>query len=289
MSAPPVTVDMSGKRCVVTGANTGIGKVTALELARAGAHVTLACRNQAKAEAAMAEIRAEAPSASVAFSPLDLGTLDGVRQGAAALLEDGEPIHVLVNNAGLAAVGGLTQDGFEHTFGVNHLGPYLLTRLLLDCIIQSAPARIVCVASHAHYGAKGIDFDAQRRAARSVIGLGAYNVSKLANVLFANELARRLKQREVDVTAYSLHPGVIASDIWRKVPWPIRPIMLSFMSTNEEGARTSLYCATSPECAAESGLYYDKCQLKEPSKAAKDEGLAAELWHHSAEWVGLPA
>jgi len=279
---------MNGKRCIVTGANTGIGKVTALELARAGAHVILACRSKDKAEAAMADIRAEVPDASVAFSELDLGSLDTVRQGAEALLADGQPIHVLVNNAGLAAVRDLTEDGFERTFAVNHLGPYLLTRLLLDRIMESAPARIVCVASRAHYSAKGIDFDAQKRRANSLIGMGAYNVSKLANVLFARELARRLQVREVDVNTYALHPGVVASDIWRKIPWPIRPIALSFMISNEEGAATSLYCATSPECADETGLYYDKCAVKKPSKPACDDGLAAELWQHSAEWVGLP-
>ncbi len=289
MSSAPVTVDMNGKRCVVTGANTGIGKVTALELARAGARVVLACRSREKAEAAMADIRAHVPEAELTFARLDLASLASVRECADDLLANDQPIHVLVNNAGLAGVRGLTEDGFELIFGINHLGPYLLTRLLLERIIESAPARIVCVSSRSHYDAKGIDLGAQRKASTSPVGLRQYSVSKLANVLFASELARRLKEREVAVTTYSLHPGVIASDIWRKIPWPIRPIALSFMSTNEEGARTSLYCATSPECADESGLFYDKCKTKEPSKPARDVGLAAELWHHSAEWVGLPA
>ena len=284
---PPVSVDLSGKRAVVTGANAGIGLATARELARAGAQVTLACRSKDKAEAAMADIVAAVPEARLSFLALDLNSLAAVRHAAAELLQDPRPIHILVNNAGLGGARGSTEDGFERAFGVNHLGPFLLTHLLLDRVIASGPARIVCVASQAHYHPKRMDFDPLTRPARTTTGYPEYCVSKLANVLFVRELARRLADRRADVTAYALHPGVVASQIWREVPWPIRPLITRFMITNERGALTSLYCATSPDCAHESGQYYDKCRVTTPSKLAMDDALAAELWRRSCEWVGL--
>ena len=280
-------MNLKGKRAVVTGANTGIGLVTARELARAGAHVTLACRSKDKGAAAMADIVAAVPEASLSLVALDLNSLAAVRRAAAELLQDERPIHILVNNAGLAGSRGSTEEGFELAFGVNHLGPFLLTHLLLDRIIASGPARIVCVASRAHFDPKGVDFDALTRPTRARTGYPEYGVSKLANVLFVRELARQLADRGADVATYALHPGVVASEIWRKVPWPIRPLMTRFMITNEQGALTSLYCATAPECADETGLYYDKRRVTTPSKLALDDGLAAELWRRSCEWVGL--
>lgn len=287
MGQAPVSVDLSGRSAVVTGANAGIGLVTARELARAGAHVTLACRSEEKATAAMAQIRDAVPGAEVAFLALDLNSLAAVREAAATLLLRDHPIHILVNNAGLAGARGLTADGFELAFGVNHLGPFLFTNLLLDRIIASGPARIVCVASRAHYRCDRLDFDVMRRPTRNPTGYPEYGVSKLANVLFARELARQLADRNADVSTYSLHPGVVASEIWRKVPWPIRPLMTRFMITNDQGALTSLHCATSPECADETGRFYDKCRVTPPSVLAQDDALAAELWRRSAEWVGL--
>jgi NAD(P)-dependent dehydrogenase (short-subunit alcohol dehydrogenase family) len=278
---------LQGKVALVTGANTGIGQVTALELARAGAKVWLACRSQAKAEAAMAQIRSEVPDARLAFLALDLGNLAAVRQAAAAFVQSGDPLHLLVNNAGLAGQRGATSDGFEIHFGTNHLGPYLLTRLLLPVLRASAPARIVCVASRAHYQPRSLDLDAQQQPTRSWAGVSEYGVSKLCNVLFAKELSDRLAGS--GVTVYSLHPGVVASDIWRRVPQPLRWLALQFMISNHEGARTSLYCATSPAVADESGLYYDLCKPRKPSKLARDAALAQALWQRSAAWCGLPA
>lgn len=286
MKQPPVTVDLSGRNAIVTGANAGIGKMTALELARAGANVTMACRSQDKAEAAISEIKGAVPEANLSFLPLDLSRLDAVRQAAATLLARQQPIHILVNNAGLTSARSSSEDGLELTFAVNHLSHFLLTDLLLERIIASGPARIVTVASRSHYGARGIDFDALTRPGRSATGYPEYEVSKLANVLFTRELARRLKERGAAVNTYCLHPGVVASEIWRRIVWPIRPIMMRFMISNEQGALTSLYCATAPECADESGLYYDKCRIKKPSKRALDDALGAELWRRSAQWVG---
>ncbi|MCB9579510.1 MAG: SDR family oxidoreductase [Polyangiaceae bacterium] len=274
---------MSGKVCLVTGANTGIGAVTARELAHAGAHVVLACRKKERAEPVLAEIAADGGKAD--FLQLDLADLASVRSAAEGFLARDLPLHVLVNNAGLAGQRGITKDGFELAFGVNHLGHFLFTLLLLDKLKESAPARIVIVSSGNHYKAAGFDWEAVRKSTASVTGLPEYSASKLANVLFAKELTRRLP---ADVTTYSLHPGVVASDVWRGVPWPFRSIMKLFMVSNEEGAQTSLYCATSPELAGESGKYYDRCREKRPNRVAGDEALARELWDKSVAWTSAP-
>jgi NAD(P)-dependent dehydrogenase (short-subunit alcohol dehydrogenase family) len=231
---------------------------------------------------AIEEIAAQTGNRDLALLSLDLGDLASVHECADALLARDEPLHVLINNAGLAGRRGMTVSGFEVAFGTNHIGPFLLTSLLLDRLRQSAPARIVNVASGAHYGAKGIDFEAVRKSTRTVTGMREYSVSKLANVLHAQELARRLDG--AGVTTYSLHPGVIASDIWRKVPWPARVVMKRRMDSPEQGARTSVYCATAPELADQTGLYYDECAPKQPGDAVTPR-LAGELWERSADWV----
>jgi NAD(P)-dependent dehydrogenase (short-subunit alcohol dehydrogenase family) len=187
-----------------------------------------------------------------------------------------------VNNAGVVRARGLTKQGFELMFGVNHLGHFVLTNALLDCLTASAPARVVTVSSDSHYAASGIDFEALRRPERGVSGMHGYGVSKLCNVLFSQELARRTAGS--GVTTYALHPGVVASDIWRRVPWPIRPLMMRRMLTVDQGAATSLYCATSPDVAHDSGKFYEKCAERAPSKVATPE-LAAELWKRSEEWA----
>jgi retinol dehydrogenase 12 len=164
------------------------------------------------------------------------------------------------------------------------MGHFLLTALLRERLQASAPASIVTVASRAHYRASGLDWDALRQSTRSRTGVVEYSNSKLANVLFSAELGRRLAG--TGVTTYALHPGVVASDVWRAVPWPIRPLLKLRMISTEEGARTTLYCATAPALAGETGLYYDKCQPRTPSAMGQDAALAAELWRHSEAWVG---
>jgi NAD(P)-dependent dehydrogenase (short-subunit alcohol dehydrogenase family) len=268
---------------LITGANTGIGRVTARELAKQGVHVFVACRSEHSTQALLDEVRAIAPSAKIEWLPLDLGSFKSIHQCAATFLSRGLPLHLLINNAGVAGARGLTQEGFESAFGINHLGHFLLTQLLLERLKSSAPARIVNVASRAHYRAKGIDWRAVHAPTKSRTGLPEYCVSKLANVLFSVELGRRL--RGTGVTTYSLHPGVVASDVWRSVPWPLRSLIKLFMISPEAGAATSLYCANSAGLAGETGLYYEQCRSKRASQVAQDESLATELWKTSEAWV----
>jgi retinol dehydrogenase 12 len=280
---------------LVTGGNTGIGLATATALARDGGRVYLACRSAERGAAAVSAIKAASASDSVELLPLDLASLASVRDCATAFLARDEPLHVLVNNAGVGGQRGLTADGFEMHFGVNHLGHFALTMLLLDRLTESGRgakehvaaehgARVVTVSSDSHYSAKGINFDAVKQQT-SFTGTREYAVSKLCNVLFTQELARRLGDG-ADVTTYALHPGVVASDIWRRVPALVRPLVTRRMITTEEGARTSVYCATSAEVATQTGLFYDKCQLRPASQVATPE-LAEQLWKRSAEWTGL--
>jgi len=278
----PESGELSGRTFLITGANTGIGYATAIDLANRGGRVHLACRSEQKGQTAVAAIVAATGNEAVTFLPLDLGDLASVRECARQFLARGEPLHVLINNGGVAGARGITADGFELAFGVNHLGHFALTTALLDCLAASAPARVVTVSSDAHYQAKGIDFEAVRRRTASVTGLPEYAVSKLSNVLFTEELARRLDGR--GVTAYALHPGVVASDIWRRVPWPVRPLLKLRMITPQQGARTSLYCATSPEVAQVSGRFYDKCAERPASPVATPE-LAGALWERSEAWT----
>lgn len=273
---------LAGKTFLITGANTGIGRATTVELARKGARVHLACRSQAKTRPVLEEVRCLPGAPEPVFLELDLSDLSSVRRAAREFLDSGEPLDALINNAGVAGQRGFTTDGFELSFGVNHLGHFLLTSLLLNRLKEGAPSRVVMVSSGSHYQAKGIDWEAVRRPTHSVTGLPEYAVSKLANVLFAQELARRCA--DSGVTTYSLHPGVIASDAWRRVPGPVRFTMKLFMKSTTEGAQTSLYCATSPEVANRSGRFYDNCREKEPSPVATPE-LGSELWARSEQWA----
>jgi retinol dehydrogenase-12 len=267
---------------LITGGNTGIGYATGAELARRGERVYLACRSSSSGTAAVAAIRAASGNSAVSFLQLDLADLDSVRSCAAAFLALDEPLHVLINNAGVAGRQGVTAQGFELAFGVNHLGHFLLTSLLRERLVASAPARVVTVSSDAHYQARSIDWDELRRRGHGITAMHQYAVSKLCNVLFAQELARQLEG--TGVTTYALHPGVVASDIWRRIPWPVRPLVTRRMLSVEEGAQTSLYCATSPDVAADTGRFYEKCAPREPSEVATPS-LAAELWQRSAEWT----
>ncbi|HEY2264827.1 MAG TPA: SDR family oxidoreductase [Streptosporangiaceae bacterium] len=277
-----MTSELAGRTFLVTGANTGIGRATAEGLAARGGRVYVASRSPEKGAAAVAAIQAATGNSAVSYLPLDLADLDSVRACASSFLARGEPLHVLVNNAGVVRTRGLTRQGFELMFGVNHLGHFVLTNALLGCLEASAPARVVTVASDSHYTARGIDWDVLRRPERGLTGLHGYAVSKLCNVLFSAELGRRTAG--TGVTTYALHPGVVASDIWRRVPWPVRPLILRRMLTVSQGAETSLYCATSAEVAADSGLFYDKCAEREPSPLVTP-ALAAELWKRSEEWA----
>jgi NAD(P)-dependent dehydrogenase (short-subunit alcohol dehydrogenase family) len=271
--------------CLVTGANTGIGRVTALEMARKGFATYLACRSEEKARPVVAAIRSETGNDDVHFHPLNLASLKEVRASAESFLALGRPLNVLVNNAGVASNPGQTADGFEWMFGVNHLGHFLFTLLLLDRIKASSPARIVNVASDSHYQATAMPWQHLEKPSRTIVGIKEYEVSKLANVLFSAELSRRLSG--TGVTTYALNPGRVATDAWRRMPWPIRPLIKKFMRTEEDGAAPTLRCALAPELANESGLYYRRLQAAPPNPLAEDAALAQELWNRSEAWVGL--
>ena len=280
--------ELASKTFVVTGANTGIGKITAKELARAGAHVILACRSADKTAAVIDEIKRELGTANLEYLQLDLGDLASVRACAEAIAARNLPIHGLINNAGLAGQRGVTKDGFEIAWGTNHLGHYLFTRLVLDRLTQAGHARIVNVASASHYQAKGIDWDAVHQPTRSRTGVHEYAVSKLSNVLFTKELARRLDG--TGITTYAVHPGVVATEVWRHMPRPVAWLIKKFMITPDKGAEASLRCATAPELEDQTGRYYDTGgKEKAPSRVADDVELARTLWTRSAEWTGLTA
>ena len=275
---------------IVTGANTGLGRATAQALAARGDRVLFACRTEAKAREAMDAVQAATGNDQLEFLELDLADLVQVRAAARGLLDRGDPIHLLVANAGIAAQKGITAQGFELAFGVNHLGHFLFVTELLPLLTAAspapdgAPARLVVVSSGSHYDAKkGIDFDAVRQPTSSFSGMPEYAVSKLANVLFVQELARRTSPDELYVVA--LHPGnLIGTDVMRRVPGPIESLIKRFRPSAEEGAKTSVLCATSPEVLAHRGEYYSVLKLKEPSAVATPE-LGAELWRRSEEWV----
>ncbi|CAN5533061.1 SDR family oxidoreductase [soil metagenome] len=277
--------DLAGKNVVVTGATSGIGRVTALELAKRGAHVIMANRSSNKSAPVAAEIRAATGSAPEVVS-IDLGDLASVRAAATEILAKDLPIHILVNNAGLAGQRGMTRSGFELAFGTNHVGHFLFTHLLLDRIKTASPARIVTVASKLHENIKHLDWDAVTRPTRTLTGVHEYGVSKLANILFSAELARRLEG--TGVTTYALHPGGVATDVYRQLPQPLRWFYLRRMLTPEQGAHTSIKCATDPALATTTGRYYDpRGNEQRPSHLACDPALARELWRRSSRWAGV--
>ncbi len=275
--------DLAGKNVVITGATSGIGRVTAGELAKRGARLILANRSLDKSAPVVAEILSATGTAPEVVR-LDLGDLASVRSAASEILAKDLPIHILINNAGLGGQHGFTRSGFELAFGTNHVGHFLFTTLLLDRIKAAKTARIVTVASKVHERARGIDWTAVHRPTRSFTGVGEYGVSKLANILFSNELARQLEG--TGVTTYSLHPGGVATDVYRKLPQPLRWFYLRRMLTPLEGSRASLRCAADPALANQTGRYYGASGNEhQPSELATNVALAQELWRRTAEWV----
>jgi NAD(P)-dependent dehydrogenase (short-subunit alcohol dehydrogenase family) len=280
---------VNGRTVVVTGANTGIGLETAAGLAEKGARVVLTARDPAKGTAAVELIRSRNTAADVTLMQLDLARLSDVRTFADDFLARFDHLHVLVNNAGLVLdKRTLTEDGFETMFQVNHLGPFLLTNLLLDRMKASAPARIVNVASVAHRG-NTLDFeDIQKE--KGFRGLRGYGQTKLCNILFTRELARRLEGR--GVTANALHPGTVRTGFGREgdTRWIFAlgiKLAAPFFLSAARGARTSIYLASSPEVDGKTGGYWARCRPATPSEAATDDEAARRLWELSADFVGL--
>jgi NAD(P)-dependent dehydrogenase (short-subunit alcohol dehydrogenase family) len=278
--------DLVGRTFLVTGANGGIGRVVSARLATRGARVVLGCRTVETAAATAVSQRGQGGSPALAFETLavDLGDLASVRAAASSFLARGIALHGLINNAGLTTRRALSRDGIELTFAVNHLGPFLLTRLLEPALRAGAPSRVVNVASEAHRRVTGIDFSALRRPG-SFSGFPEYAVSKLCNILFTRELARRWAGS--GVTAYAVHPGVVATGIWRRLPRPLRWLATRSMLSPEEGARTVLTCATAPELGSVSGRYYKHDREALPRPVAEDDALAARLWTESEKLAGL--
>ncbi len=280
---------MDGTTVVITGANSGVGKATATALAQAGAHTVITARDESRGAQALADIRRDSHSDQVDLVVFDLADLASVKAGADELLGRYEKIDVLVNNAGLVLSDRHeTKNGFEATFAINHLGPFHLTQLLTDRLVASAPSRVVNVASTAHRSARhGLDFD-DLQSTRRYRGMQAYGRSKLANILFTNELARRLSAS--GVTANSLHPGTVATGYARDgdasgvLAFGVK-VIKPFVLTPEKGARTSVYLSSSPEVADVTGEYFVKCRARRPSPAARDEVAAGLLWSVSEELV----
>lgn len=281
--------EMRGKVCLVTGSSSGIGKETALGLARLGATVVMVCRDRARGEAARYEIASAGGGATVDLLLADLSSQAAIHSLAEELTSRYPRIDVLVNNAGaLNTARRLTDDGIEMTFAVNHLAYFLLTNLLLDTLKASAPARIVNVASDSHTNAH-INFD-DLQGARRYRGMQAYGQSKLANILFTYELARRLQGS--GVTANCLHPGVVATGFGhnngRLISLGFR-LIAPFVTKPDEGAKTSIYLASSPQVDGVSGKYFVKCKETRSSAASYDEAAARRLWDLSAELTHLDA
>ncbi len=276
---------MQGRTVVLTGASSGIGKQTTLELARRGAHVVMACRDLDKARAAQREIEADAAfSGRLELREIDLASFDSIRAFADAANAELERIDVLVNNAGVfPQKAAKTADGFELQLGANHLGSFLLTMLLLDKLKASAPSRIVHLTSMLHR--KGaIDFESFR-GEKPYKASVAYNQSKLANLLFSNELARRLEG--TGVTSNAVHPGAIATDIVRDMPWIARKAVGFMFKGVEEGAKGPLMLACDPGLEGATGRYWMETTEKQPSDDALDEALAKRLWDESCRLTGL--
>jgi NAD(P)-dependent dehydrogenase (short-subunit alcohol dehydrogenase family) len=260
---------------MITGPSSGIGLATALEMGRLGYHVVAAGRSPELTMEVVDQINEAGGSAE--FLPLDLASLDSCRKAAATFVQTGRTVDILINNAGVGGVRGLTEDGFEIHFGVNHMGHFLFTHLL-DPTFRPG-SRIVVVSSEMHRRANGIDFETVRRKTRSVGGWSEYGTSKLANILFARHLATL----RPDWRTYSLHPGVADTNIFPKVAKPF----FRNRKPAHEAARTSVWCATSDEVANQTGLYYSRMSIAEPSPTAQDDLLAGELWERSAAWCGL--
>ena len=282
---------MNGKTCIITGANSGIGKETALGLARMGAQVVLVCRNPEKGRAALADIQRESGSSKLDLLIADMSSMASVRALAAQILEKYARVDVLINNAG-TAIGkrALSADGIEMTVAGNHLGAFLLALLLLDRLKASTPSRIVNVSSEAQRRAR-LDMDDIQFERRKYSGIGAYGQSKVLMNACTFELARRLAG--TGVTANCLHPGVVATNIWHsgEAAQPLFfkilvRIFKPFMIDSKKGARVSLYLAASPDVAKVTGEYFLKSKPAPPNPIERDPKVSAEIWQWSEKMSG---
>jgi NAD(P)-dependent dehydrogenase (short-subunit alcohol dehydrogenase family) len=280
---------LRGKRIVLTGGSRGIGRAASRALVAMGANVSLVVRDRARGEVAASELAAMAGAGALDLFVADLSVMDEVRRVAAEIAKKHERIDVLVNNAG--AVFGeraVTKDGLERTFATNHVAYFLLTRLLLDRLKAASPSRVVSVASEAHRGARGVSWDDLQHEKR-YSSLGAYAESKLMNILFSAELARRLEG--TNVTSHALHPGTVASNFavqtagfWTKLFFKA---FRALLATEEKGARTTVHLASSPDLERVTGKYFARSRERRPSAAARDPAAARRLWEVTSAMTGL--
>ncbi|XP_032906380.1 retinol dehydrogenase 12-like isoform X1 [Amblyraja radiata] len=278
---------LDGKTVLITGANTGIGKETARDLAKRGAHIIIACRDIEKGDAAMKEIIKQSGNSNIMVKKLDLADTKSIREFAEQINKEQQQINILINNAGVMMCPYLkTEDGFELQFGVNHLGHFLLTYLLIDLIKQSGPARIINVSSAAHKMGK-IQFD-DLNSEKSYNSVKAYGQSKLANILFTRELARKLQGTNVSV--FALHPGVVRTELARHLNAVTRfglSLLRPFTKSPENGAETSIYCAVAPGLEKETGEYFSDCDRTTGSSDARNDQVAKKLWEVSCQMLGI--
>jgi len=287
------TADLTGKIVIITGSNTGIGKETARTLALQGATVILACRDEAKTKVVVEELRADTKNQNIEFIQLDLNDLNSVRQFAKNFKSKYQNLHILINNAGImmTPLRETTADGFEKQFGVNHLGHFLLTNLLMDVLIKSSPSRIINLSSRAHRRGH-IDFD-NLQLTESYGPMKSYSQSKLANILFTKELNKRLESK--GVKAVSVHPGVVRTELTRyilgkwyhKVAYALlTPLALYILKNSAQGAQTSLYCALCDFDELKGGEYYIDCKPAYSIPESKNAEVAKKLWEVSENLVG---
>lgn len=274
---------MKSKICLITGGNAGIGRATALELAKKGATVVLISRNKQRGEEAVSDIIAKSGNSNVDFILADLSSQKSVRQAAAEFKNKYDKLHVLINNAAVFLTNReVTEDGIEKTFATNYLSHFLLTHLLLDVMKSSGGARIINVASK-HNGLK-IDFD-DLMLQKKYSTFKAVGTTKLGLVIFTKELAKRLKG--TDVTVNSLHPGIIKTNLLKEMPRSIKFIFGLLSSSVEKGAQTPVYLATSPEVQGVSGQYFEKCKPAKTSSGANNEATNKRFWELSMKLAGL--
>uniref|UniRef100_A0A9J7WVB2 Zgc:112332 n=2 Tax=Cyprinus carpio TaxID=7962 RepID=A0A9J7WVB2_CYPCA len=281
------SVRLDDKTVIITGANTGIGKETVRDLAKRGARVIMACRDLEKAEEARKELMEDSGNQNIVANKLDLSDTKSIRAFAELINKEEKQVNILINNAGIMMCPySKTANGFEMQFGVNHLGHFLLTYLLLDLLKKSAPSRIINVASVAHtWGSIHLD---DINSEKGYSPRRAYGQSKLANILCTRSLAKRLQGS--GVTVYSLHPGVVQSELFRNLSKPVQiavKVFSPFTKTTIQGAQTTIYCAVEPKLDNESGGYYSDCAPALCSREALDDEMAQKLWELSCQMLGI--
>ncbi|WP_372749267.1 SDR family oxidoreductase [Litorivivens sp.] len=282
-------MELKGKVALVTGATSGIGAATAEAMAAKGAELFIICRSAEKGRALLDAIRRNTGNEQLSMIVADLSVQADIRRAAAEFLDTGKPLHLLINNAGVIYTERkISADGLEETFAVNHLGYFLLTELLRDRIVDSAPARIVSVASGAHAFCKQIYFDDLNFENRPYKTFEVYGHSKLANILWNRELSRQLEG--TGVTANCVHPGAVASGLGKQngmLGKVITGLVSPFFQSPAKGASTSIYLATSPAVEGVTGKYFAKCAELQPKPWAEDDAAAKRLWDVSRELVGM--